>query len=540
MADVVQGWGPAPGAVVAGRYRLVRLLGVGGMGVVWEAWDERLHRSVAVKLLHVRPGLSPEDARLAERRAIREARLAARLQHRHAVGVYDVLDHEGQPCLVMQLVPSESLSEVLARRGVLTEREVAHLGGQVASALATAHRLGIVHRDVKPGNVLIAHGGDALITDFGIAHAMGDATLTTTGMITGTPAYLAPEVARGAPSAFPSDVFSLGATLYAASEGAPPFGTDPNAMALLHRVASGHVHPPRGQGRLTSTLLDMLDPDPAARPSMADVASELEVQARLADRAQGHPWEGIATAPTVRLPPVADEAPARPAPVGGAEAPAALRTVEGSRTPTPSGPSRPRGGRAALAAAVLAVAVALAVLVGPWRAEAPGSRTTPVGRPVTASATSATPSGGSPASTTPEATSRASTGPPATATSATSATSATTVSPGRPPTSTELASAVSAYYALLPGGTADAWPRMTAGYQSGTAGGRASYDRFWSRMSRVTATDVQGRSPSTVTATVTYYRRDGSVVRERTSFRLVEDDGVLKIARSTVLGSRTL
>ena len=209
---------------------------------------------------------------------IREARITARLHHPHAVTFYDVVDDDGSPCLIMQFVQSRSLSAVLQERGTLQLAEVTRIGADVASALQAAHAVGIVHRDVKPGNVLITDDGSAKLTDFGISHAVGDVTLTSTGMVSGTPAYLAPEVARGGKSSFPADVFSLGATLYAALEGTPPFGTDTNPMAILHRVASGELIPPRRSGTLTPLLLRMMAPEPADRPGMGEVAFELTIR----------------------------------------------------------------------------------------------------------------------------------------------------------------------------------------------------------------------------------------------------------------------
>ncbi len=261
-----------PQALIAGRYRLVRLVGSGGMGEVWEAWDERLERRVALKQLRHQSGLSRSDAELANLRAMREARITARLHHPHAVPVFDVVEHEGQACLIMQFIPSMTLSAVLAEGGPLEPDEAAQVGAQIAGALAAAHALGIVHRDVKPGNILIAEDGTALISDFGISRALGDATLTTSGMVHGTPAFLAPEVARGEASDFASDVFSLGATLYAALEGTPPFGNDENSIALLHRVAAGQVEPPQRSGALTPVIVHMLSPDSESRPPMHAVA----------------------------------------------------------------------------------------------------------------------------------------------------------------------------------------------------------------------------------------------------------------------------
>ncbi|MGH8860226.1 MAG: serine/threonine-protein kinase, partial [Jatrophihabitantaceae bacterium] len=260
---------------IGGRYRLVRQLATGGMGTVWEGWDERLQRPIAIKRLQLQPGLSRRDAEVASQRVMREARLTARLHHPNAVQVFDVVDDDNHPCLIMQYVPSRSLHDIVRDSGPLAPPEVARIGTQVAAALAAAHRAGIVHRDVKPGNVLIAEDGTAKITDFGISHAFDDASLTSTGMVTGTPAYLAPEVARGAASDFASDVYSLGSTLYMAVEGRPPFGTDPNPMAVLHRVASGRPQPPTRSGALAPMLHAMMSPDPAGRPSMVDIANAL-------------------------------------------------------------------------------------------------------------------------------------------------------------------------------------------------------------------------------------------------------------------------
>ena len=265
-----------PTALVADRYRLVKMLGAGGMGIVWQAWDSRLHRPVALKMLRTQPELTEGERQLATDRAMREARITAGLHHPHAVTVFDVVEHDGQPCIVMQLIESTPLSELLREHGPFTPAGAAHIGAEVASALAAAHALKIVHRDVKPGNILIAGDGSALISDFGISHALGDASLTATGMVHGTPAYLAPEVARGLPTSFASDVFSLGSTLYAMVEGQPPFGTDKNPIALLHRVARGGYAAPKHAGPLTPLLRKMLASQPKRRPTMASVADALD------------------------------------------------------------------------------------------------------------------------------------------------------------------------------------------------------------------------------------------------------------------------
>jgi serine/threonine protein kinase len=256
------------GDLLAGRYRLLSLVGRGAMGIVWRARDERLDRVVAVKELLLDAQSGPEQAEEATARAMREGRIAGRLRHPNAISVHDVVEHEGRPCLVMEYLRSESLAAVIAAHGHLPPDEVATIGAQLADALAEAHAAGIVHRDVKPDNVLITAEGAAKITDFGVSRAAGDATVTATGFMAGTPAYLAPEVALGQDADSRSDVFSFGATLYAALEGEPPFGVDENAIAMLHKVAAGEVHPPRHAGPLAGLVMWLLRRDPAERPSM--------------------------------------------------------------------------------------------------------------------------------------------------------------------------------------------------------------------------------------------------------------------------------
>jgi hypothetical protein len=257
---------PVEGEIIAGRYRLLSLVGQGSMGVVWQARDEELDRVIAVKLLNA-DRRSPD----AVARMLREGRLAARLRHPHAIRVFDVVEHDGEPCLVLEHLPSRSLAALIAERGALPPNVVADMGRQIAAALAAAHAEGIVHRDISTSNVLIADDGIAKITDFGIARAVGEGTVTDARVIVGTPAFLAPEVAAGEPATFASDVFSLGATLYAALEGTPPFGVDENPYALLQRVVRAEVAPPRSGGPLGEVLLRILRRDVAERPTMEEV-----------------------------------------------------------------------------------------------------------------------------------------------------------------------------------------------------------------------------------------------------------------------------
>ena len=542
-----------PEALIADRYRLLHWVGSGGMGVVWEARDERLERRVALKQLYRQSGASTREAELANQRAMREARLTARLQHPHAVPVFDAVEQDGQLWLVMQFIPSMTLAAVLEQGGPLQPNEAARMGAEVGSALAAAHAVGIVHRDVKPGNILIADDGAALISDFGIARALGDATLTSSGMIHGTPAYLAPEVARGGEANFASDVFSLGATLYSALEGRPPFGTDDNTMALLHRVASGHFPPPQHSGPLTPVIMDMLAIDTDERPSMGAVADGL---ARLAkgsfDDEALTPAASDERARDEETTPAAcsghDAQPATgPSPAAAPKSP--IASAPASQAQRPTEPRRRRG----IAAAVTVVALigigilVTALLVNDRRAADPTVDTGPSISPVPASpelsTPSATPSAPSP---TPKA-SAPQQGPapkptprskPRTRSRAPSPTTAPTVD--GTPTAAQLRRAITSYYALMPRNTDAAWPRMTASYQTNHAGGRQAYQRFWDAISKITVADVRGIPPDSAQATLTYYFNDGRVVRERTAYGLVDEGGRLKINSSTVLNSVTL
>lgn len=256
------------GQLIAEHYRLVERIGSGGTGVVWRAMDERLQRSVAVKQIHIQPSLPPADRDVMRQRAIREARNAARFQHPNAIVVFDITEHDGDPCLVMEYMNSRSLAAVISAQGMLALPQVSRMGEQVASALIAAHQAGIVHRDVKPGNILLDDHGTVKITDFGISRATGDVTLTETGLICGTAAYLAPECARGADPTPASDVFALGATLFHALEGEPPYGSSANPLAVLYAAANGQVSEPRHAGPATDFLLQLLSPEPEDRPTM--------------------------------------------------------------------------------------------------------------------------------------------------------------------------------------------------------------------------------------------------------------------------------
>ncbi|MEV6878057.1 serine/threonine-protein kinase [Amycolatopsis sp. NPDC051128] len=261
--------------VINGRYRLLDRVGRGAMSVVWQAKDERLDRVVAVKQLLQDPGAEPATLFDNCERAIREARLASRLRHPHAIAVHDVFEDAGSMYLVLEYLPSRSLTDLLVEQGPMTEHDVARIGHQIASALAAAHAAGILHHDVTPNNVLVTDDGTAKITDFGVARSLGESPITGDGVVVGTPAYLAPEVAAGHGGGLPSDVYSLGATLYTALEGAPPFGSGDDLIALLRRITDDELVPPAHPGPLAGVVVRMLGRDPAGRPSMPEAASLL-------------------------------------------------------------------------------------------------------------------------------------------------------------------------------------------------------------------------------------------------------------------------
>ncbi len=492
---------PVTGELVAGRYRLDRQLAAGGMGAVWLGHDELLRRTVAVKALHLQAGLEPAAREVVVQRAMREARITARLHHAHAVQMFDIVAEPDGPCLIMEYVHSRSLQDVVRTDGPLPIDAAARIGTQIAAALAAAHRAGIVHRDIKPGNILITDDGTAKITDFGISHAFDDVTLTTTGMVTGTPAFLAPEVARGAPSNFASDVYSLGVTLYFAVEGESPFGTDTNAMATLHRVASEPPRPPVRAGALTPLLGEMMAARPEDRPSMVDIANRLPDLHRDASDLSRRPTQRLAPVPPPPPPPTSSPRqpqlpPPPPAPPGQGQ-----------------GSSRP-------SAVAVAVAVLAAVLAGVLIAQSGGSGSDPA-----ASRTSATVSQTSTTPTSASASAKLSSEASTTA----SSTSTPPRDSGGAVTDADLATAVTQYFQLVPDNLDAGWARLTRHFQQTRAGGRSTYDTYWGSIDRVDVADVQGDAPRRASARLTYHYSNGQVVTQQTTFTFVRQGGELKI-----------
>jgi len=265
------------GRLLAARYRLLDVLGRGGMGVVWHARDEVLDREVAVKEIVLPPELPDEERALLRRRTLREARSAARLSDPNVVAVYDVVEEEGRPWIVMEFVKSRTLADAIRQDGPLPFRQVARIGLQVLGALEAAHPAGVLHRDVKPSNVLLADDGRVVLTDFGIATLEGESTLTQSGMLVGSPAYIAPERVQARGAGPESDLWSLGATLYMAVEGRPPH--DRGApLATLTAAVTEPPDPPRLAGPLWPALEGLLRRSPADRID-APTARRLLLQA---------------------------------------------------------------------------------------------------------------------------------------------------------------------------------------------------------------------------------------------------------------------
>jgi eukaryotic-like serine/threonine-protein kinase len=268
------------GLLLAGRYRLADPIGKGGMGRVWRAHDEVLHRAVAIKELTAALYVSESDQAVLLARTRAEARAAARINHSAVVTVHDVLDHDGRPWIVMELVEGRSLADAVKEDGRIEAREAARIGLWVLRALRAAHSAGVLHRDIKPGNVLLAQDRRVLLTDFGIAQIEGDTTITRTGEVVGSVDYLAPERVRGADPGPSADLWALGATLYTAVEGRSPFRrTTP--LTTMQAVVDEEPAEPRHAGPLGPVIAALLQKDPAVRPEAA------EAEQMLAEAAEG-------------------------------------------------------------------------------------------------------------------------------------------------------------------------------------------------------------------------------------------------------------
>jgi serine/threonine protein kinase len=542
-----------PGRLVAGRYRLQSQLGGGGMGTVWLARDELLGRQVAIKQVLTPTGVGPEEADQQRQRALREGRIAARLSHPHAISVYDVALEAGQPWLVMEYLPSRSLAAVLTEDGVLRADQVAQVGAQVADALAATHAAGIVHRDVKPANILIGEGGRVeglvKITDFGISHASGDITLTQTGQITGTPAFLAPEVAQGQEMTEASDVFSLGATLYTCIEGVPPFGMEENALAMLHRVAGGAILPPRRAGSMREPLLRMLAADPAGRPAMLEVRDELAKlaagrdgdtttvllartdirsnapgRARTASFPAGEPTP-VPPMPATPTPTPAPAAAAGAAPAAGAGTASAVADRPPVQPPPASSvvPRKRRGRGAWIAAGLVAVLLAglvVFLLTDPFGGDG-GSQAGESPAPTSSAAPSTTPepspTGAEETGTTDEAAGSGTSSPPA----------------ETAPAAADPVQAATAFFALVPDDLPAAHALTSPSFQSEFPLSR--FSGFWDDFASVSIGNVEAVDDTTALADITYVQPGGATTTERHRLTFVRgEDGRLLLESDVI------
>jgi serine/threonine protein kinase len=499
-----------PPEIIAGRYRVEREVGRGGMGSVWLCRDELLGRLVAVKQVGHLPGESAPDLA----RAMREARSSAPLNHPNVVSIYDAIEEGDHIWLVMEYVPGRTLAQLMSQDGRLTPERAAGIGAQVADGLAAAHDRGTVHRDVKPGNILVTEDDSAKIADFGISRTTGDPTLTQSGLMSGTPAYFSPQLARGEEPTPADDVWALGATLYAAVEGRPPYPEQRNAIAMLTQIVSATPPHPEHARFLSDPIRRMLDPDPTSRWSMADVAHALHRLHEEHDTSGTREATAIAAArrPTapVASDPVSDLAPTTPA------------------TPVTHPPRRRRTGLLALAVLLLA-AIALGgslLMDGNGDADPQArSSSTPSAKPSDDGSTAgdAPTSEGSDDEPSDEA-----------STPAEEATPEESVEPSSQPVAGgSKARFVEGYYGVLPDDTETGWSMLTPDYQAETS--RDTYEGFWSGIDAVTVEDTRPAGSDAVDVTLTYTSGGGTQSEVRRVFLERGDDGFL-ISGSEIVG----
>jgi serine/threonine protein kinase len=491
---------------IAGRYRVERAVGRGGMGTVWLCRDELLGRQVAVKEVGTLPGEATPDLA----RALREARSSAPLNHRNVVAIYDAVEEGDQIWLVMEYVPSRTLSQILAEDGPMSPERATRIGAQVADGLAAAHARRTIHRDVKPGNILVTEDDVAKVSDFGIARTHGDATLTQSGLVMGTPTYFSPELARGADPSPASDVWALGATLYAAVEGRPPYPSKENPIATLTSITAGDHPEPEHAGFLAAPITRMLDPDPRSRWSMADVAHALH---RLdeqhapseATTAFAAPTAAMAAAdaPTTepvrpsRDVPFATTAAAAPPREPPSDAPAEGSTGRAPAPPEPRGRRDRSGWWLPVAALVLLAIVAAAgfALLNRGDGGSPGS-------PSVKSSSKSSPSADGSTGQSP----RASDSPSDAGSSPGSDSSPAQGGAG----GQEFAAS---YYAALPEDTRKGWSLLSPDFQS-RVGSYGDYRGFWSTISSVEVRDTTPAGKDAVDVSLAYTKPNGSVSTE--------------------------
>lgn len=464
---------------IANRYTLIEEVGRGGMGAVWRGRDDVLRRDVALKKIGFAPMGSPGHQSSGHEpdlvRAEREAKLAARVNHPHVVAVYDLVDDGADRWLVMELIDGIPLSGLVERDGAISPDRAAALLGQAAEALAEAHAVGIVHRDVKPSNLLVTPDGTVKLSDFGIARAEADASLTQTGLVTGSPGYLAPEVASGGMANAMSDVWSLGATLFHALEGHPPYDVSDNVVGAMYRIV--HDDPPRPSqpGWLAPVLAATMAKDPADRWPMRDVQDFLRQGSSQATRVGGAP--------------VADS---HPTSVFAAASASKVPTT-GSTTGSAHRDDDPGGGQAWLLAMGAAGLIALVAVIALLIMGGDDDPNQPTAQESTSSAE-------------PEPTQ--------------------TQSPTEDPDA-ELAdnmtTFVENYLATVVDDPSVAWNRLTEDFQN-QSGGFEQYEQFWGPFTAADVTAISADpNAGTVTYDVTYSKEDGEVISDSVELELVEE-----------------
>jgi eukaryotic-like serine/threonine-protein kinase len=570
--------------LIAGRYQVLRAIGRGGMGTVWLCRDQVLGRDVAVKQIGALPGESATETK----RAMREARSAAALNHPNAVAVYDVVKHDGRPWLVMEYVDGQTLADEISRDGQLSPQRVADIGAQLAGALARAHERRIVHRDIKPGNVLIDKAGRPKISDFGIARGHGDEQLTQVGFITGTPGYLSPELARGGDPHPASDVWALGATLYTAVEGQPPYEPRSNPIAVLRAIATERPRPMTHAGALGPAIDAMMDADPARRWDMATSAKRLGGVARITSLMPRVDLPGTAVTaaplfeptqtlePTQRLEaaaPVAKPPVAKPpvAAVPVAKPPVVAVPVAKSPVAKPPVVAVPVAKSPVAKPPVVAVPVAKPPVAAVPVAESPVVAVPVLADPVVIapvlplhdrrSAPRWLPlvlvsllvvvlgvaylsqlgrQGGTTTGTASKTTSAKpnATGAPKISEQPTATSPAPAVVTAAPAPNAEkrLENFVKSYYSEVTQDTSRTWGQLTPTMQQ-SAGGRSGYDGFWGTISGVKVNQTQANSSVTqATVNLTFTRKDGTTSTENHQFTFVAQSGGYLINSDKFLG----
>ncbi|MCW2771511.1 MAG: hypothetical protein JWR27_2944 [Aeromicrobium sp.] len=478
--------------MLADRYELGHEIGRGGMGAVWLGRDTVLGRTVAIKQIGMTRGAVAPDLD----RAQREAHLAARVNHQNVVAVFDLVDDGGHQWLVMEHVDGPTLAALVAERGAIESEELAPVLRQIAGALAAAHEHGIVHRDVKPSNILLTSDGTAKLSDFGIARAQADAALTQTGLVTGSPAYISPEVAMGRSATAASDVWSLGTTMFHALAGHAPYDIGDNVLGGMYRIVN--EEPPRlaGGGALAPLVEAMMQLDPEARPTMVDIERAVSdaVPVPVASAAGATAGGGtVAFAPLEQGEPPTLAAPS-PTPALADLPPADLPPAD---LPAPQQQRDGGGGgnrRLWVAGGIIATVMAIVLLIALTRGEDPEPRT-----PAAADRTTQTPS----PSRTPE--------PTRTPTATSDAPAA--------PTAAQLEGFATSYLTTASNDPEDGYALLTPGYQA-ESGGLKGYKNFWGKVKDPVVQSVQG-DPEQMRVSYTYsYDYKGDRFTENVTLRL--------------------